>query len=100
MTLGEVLEDYITAEHPVENITICVDKLHRVSYENALIHSLGKPSYKKNGKKKRTMSVRGGRGGLPHFMNFSLILPGPQITWKWTMHTDKLTTKCHICLHT
>ena len=20
--------------------------------------------------------------------------------WKWTMHTDKLTTKCHICLHT
>ena len=24
----------------------------------------------------------------------------PQITWKWTMHTDKLTTKFHICLHT
>ena len=34
------------------------------------------------------------------FIHFSLILPGPQITWKWTMHTDKLTTKCHICLHT
>ena len=30
----------------------------------------------------------------------TLILLGPQITWKWTMHTDKLTTKCHICLHT
>ena len=44
------------------------------------------------------MSVRG--GGLPQFIHFSLILPGPQITWKWTMHTDKLTTKCHICLHT
>ena len=53
MTLGEVLEDYITAKHPVENITICMDKLHRVSYENALIHSLGKPSYKKNGKNSR-----------------------------------------------
>ena len=39
-------------------------------------------------------------GGLPQFINFSLILPGPQITWKWIMHTDKLTTKCHICLHT
>ena len=39
-------------------------------------------------------------GGLPQFIHFSLILPGPQITWKWTMHTDKLTTKCHICLHT
>ena len=38
--------------------------------------------------------------GLPQFIHFSLILPGPQITWKWTMHTDKLTTKCHICLHT
>ena len=37
---------------------------------------------------------------LPQFIHFSLILPGPQITWKWTMHTDKLTTKCHICLHT
>ena len=23
-------------------------------------------------------------------------LPGPQITWKWTMHTDKLTPKCHV----
>ena len=45
------------------------------------------------------MSLRWG-GGLPQFINFSLILPGPQITWKWTMHTDKLTTKCHICLHT
>ena len=42
----------------------------------------------------------GGGGGLPQFINFSLILPGPQITWKWTIHTDKLTTKCHICLHT
>ena len=39
-------------------------------------------------------------GGLPQFIHFSLILPGPQITWKWTMHTDKLTTKCHICQHT
>ena len=26
-------------------------------------------------------------------------LPGPQITWKWTMHTDKLTTKCHLCAY-
>ena len=44
------------------------------------------------------MSVRGG-GGLPQFINFSLILPGPQITWKWTMHTNKLTTKCHLCVY-
>ena len=42
----------------------------------------------------------GGGWGLPQFIHYSLILPGPQITWKWTMHTDKLTTKCHICLHT
>ena len=39
-----------------------------------------------------------GGGSLPQFIHFSLILPGPQITWKWTMYTDKLTTKCHICL--
>ena len=61
--------------------------------------SLGKPSYKKNGKKSGQCPY-GGEGGLPQFINFSLILPGPQITWKWTIHTDKLTTKCHICLHT
>ena len=59
---------------------------------------------------KRQVSI----GGLysPKRMNFRkfseggwvlsrcINLPGPQITWKWTMHTDKLTTKCHICLHT
>ena len=60
---------------------------------------LGKPSYKKNGKKSGQCPYGAG-GGLPQFINFSLILPGPQITWKWTIHTDKLTTKCHICLHT
>ena len=49
---------------------------------------------------KKADNVRTGGEGLPQFINFSLILPGPQITWKWTMHTDKLTTKCHICLHT
>ena len=58
---------------------------------------LGKPSCKKNGKKSGQCPYG---GGLPQFIHFSLILPGPQITWKWTMHTDKLTTKCHICLHT
>ena len=50
--------------------------------------------------KKSGQCPYGGGGGLPQFINFSLILPGPQITWKWTMHTDKLTTKCHICQHT
>ena len=60
---------------------------------------LGKPSCKKNGQKSGQCPYGGG-GGLPQFINFSLILPGPQITWKWTIHTDKLTTKCHICLHT
>ena len=23
-------------------------------------------------------------------------LPGPQITWKWALHTDKLSIKCHL----
>ena len=58
---------------------------------------LGKPSCKKNGQKSGQCPYGAG-GGLPQFINFSLILPGPQITWKWTIHTDKLTTKCHICL--
>ena len=48
----------------------------------------------KNGKKTRQCL---NRGGLPQFIHFSLNLPGPQITWKRTMHTDKLTTICHIC---
>ena len=37
---------------------------------------------------------------LPQFIHFNPNLPGPQFTWKWTMHTDKLTTKYHNCLHT
>ena len=58
--------------------------------------SFGKPSYKKNGKKSGQCPYG---GGLPQFINFNLILPGAQITWKWTMHTDKLTTKCHLCAY-
>ena len=49
---------------------------------------------------KKADNVRtGGGGGLPQFIHFSLILPGPQITWKWTLHTDKFTTKCHLRAH-
>ena len=45
------------------------------------------------------MSPWGGGGGVTPSTFFSPSLPGPQITWKWTMHTENLTTKCHICLH-
>ena len=36
-------------------------------------------------------------GGLPQFIDFSLDIPGPQITWKWTMHTEIWTKKFSIC---
>jgi len=60
----------------------------------------GSHHVRKTVKKVDNVRTGGGGGGLPQFINFSLILPGPQITWKWTIHTDNLTTKWHICLHT
>ena len=41
----------------------------------------------------------GGGGRSPPVPFFSPNLSGPQITCKWTMHTDKLTTKCHLCAY-
>ena len=61
---------------------------------------LGKPGYKKKTVEKGDNVTLGGGGGSPPIPFFSPNLPGPQITWKCTMYTDKLTTKCHICLHT
>ena len=85
---GGIDEQKVDFEKPERKITEHISHL-----------CLKKPACKKNGQKSGQCPY-GGEGGLPQFINFSLILPGPQITWKWTIHTDKLTTKCHICLHT
>ena len=51
----------------------------------------------KKGKQKRGQNVT--RGGGHHRTFFNPNLPGPHITIKWTMHTDKLSTKCHLCAY-
>ena len=58
---------------------------------------LGKPRHKKNGTKKGENVIQG--GGVTPSTFFSPNLPEPQIIQKWTMHTDKLTTTCHLCAY-
>ena len=59
----------------------------------------GSPDIKKNGKKRSQCDPRGGVGGSPPIPFFSPNLPGPKINGKWTMHTDKFSTTCHICAY-
>ena len=54
----------------------------------------GSLDIKKTVKKGNNVTLGEGRVTASTF--FSPNLPGPQITWKWTMHTDKLSTKCHL----
>ena len=59
---------------------------------------LGKPRCENTEEEKKVTISPGGEGS-PLVPYFNPNLPGPQITWKWTMHTDKLTTKCHLCAY-
>ena len=67
----------------------------RERIEKVAIYNYGSPHVKKRGDK----VTLGGEGVTPSTL-FSPDLPGPQMPWKWTMHTDKFNTKWHIRLNT
>ena len=58
----------------------------------------GSPDIKKTVKKGHNVTLGEGAGSPP-VPFFSPNLPGPQITSKWTMHTDKFSITCHICAY-
>ena len=57
-----------------------------------------KGSHQKRKTVKKVDNFCTGKGGLPQFINFSLILPGPQITWECHWQIDHKMSYLSACL--